>query len=74
MTRELRSRREGNPVVRTTVEYGNRQVAGNKCGGGGYSYHYGPVVKVEATDADALTGWIDVTSEFLGSKDVRNHR
>ena len=47
------------------VEYGDRRVASAKCGGGGYSYKYGPVVKVEATDADATTGWTDVTDEFL---------
>lgn len=49
------------------VEYGDKRVASAKCGAGGYSYRYGEVVKVEATDAGATTGWTDVTSEFIRS-------
>lgn len=47
------------------IEYGDRRVVSAKCGSGGYSHRYGPVVKVEATNADATEGWTDVTSEFL---------
>lgn len=46
------------------VEYGNKRVAATKCGAGGSSWKYGDVVKVEATDADAITGWTDVSEEF----------
>ncbi len=47
------------------VEYGDKRVASAKCGRGGYSYTYGRVVKVEATNADATDGWTDVTEEFV---------
>ena len=46
------------------VEYGDKRVASAKCGGGGYSYRYGGVVKVEATNAEATEGWYDVSEEF----------
>lgn len=49
------------------VEYGDKRVASAKCGAGGYSHRYGPVVKVEATNAEATEGWTDVTSEFIKS-------
>lgn len=49
------------------IEYGDRRVVSAKCGSGGYSHKYGPVVKVEATNAEATSGWEDVTEEFLSS-------
>lgn len=49
------------------VEYGDRRVASAKCGSGGYSHQYGPVVRVEATNAEATEGWTDVTSDFISS-------
>jgi hypothetical protein len=59
--REHRTRR----VIESTVWYGNKRVASAKCGGGGYSYQYGAVEKVEATNAEATEGWTDVTNEFI---------
>lgn len=47
------------------VEYGDKRVASAKCGHGGYSSRYGPVVQVEATNAAATDGWADVSGEFL---------
>lgn len=52
-----------------TTWYGNRRVASAKCGGGGASAKYGPVIKVEATNAEATDGWTDVTSEFIKQGD-----
>lgn len=64
MTRRRRQYRTGQ-VIEETVWYGNKRVASAKCGSGGYSQQYGAVEKVEATDADATTGWTDVTHEFI---------
>lgn len=55
-------------------EYGDRLVAGTKAGRGGDSWRKGRVVKVEATDAGATTGWHDVTAEFLGAESDRAPR
>lgn len=57
--------RYGKPPPDLRVEYGDKRTASAKCGGGGHSYKYGSVVKVEATNAEATEGWTDVTSEFL---------
>lgn len=62
-------RRYGKPPPDTRVEYGDKRVASAKCGGGGHSYTYGSVVKVEATNADATLGWTDVTDEFIKERD-----
>lgn len=60
-----RSFRYGSPPPDLRVEYGDKRVASAKCGGGGHSYTYGSVVKVEATNAEATEGWTDVTAEFI---------
>lgn len=49
------------------VEYGNKRAASGKCSRNSGSYQHGPVVKVEATNAEATSGWEDVTAEFLSS-------
>lgn len=54
--------------ARGRIEYGNRQVAGNKTGRGGESWHHGRVIRVEATNAEATEGWTDVTDEFMGEE------
>lgn len=65
ITRSFSGHVRGNPP---TIEYGNRRTASNKCSGNGYiSRRHGPVVKVEATNAEATSGWEDVTAEFLSS-------
>lgn len=49
-------------------KYGERKVLGpavayyNKTGGG---YRKGCIEKIEATNAEATSGWADVTEEFL---------
>jgi hypothetical protein len=44
-------------------EFGSRRVLGTKLGNTGWS-RKGKIDLIEATDADATTGWKDVSSEF----------
>lgn len=50
------------------VKFGSRQTASNAVSSTLRSY-IGRPVKVEATDKDALTGWADVSDEFLCQPD-----
>ncbi len=64
MTRQFTGYTRRGNLAPGRVEYGDRRVASAKCGAGGDSYRYGPVVKVEATNAEATEGWTDVSEEF----------
>lgn len=69
ITREFSRDRYTNDRGPGRIEYGDKRVVSAKCGHGGYSYKYGPVVKVEATNAEATEGWADVTAEFVRDDD-----
>jgi hypothetical protein len=58
-----------------TVKYGGRTMAGAAAAATrnhpGWNYRKGLLVKVEATNAAATSGWTDVTAEFLGLRAPR---